>query len=106
MLLDQVQRHLSLQEGARELLTIKSPNQLAGFHGVLADLLETRSGYEKALEAILRERLSGLVMEGKQAITAALDVLKNQGAGEATFIPRIPRIALSRQETLAKAEAL
>jgi chromosome segregation protein len=106
MLLDQVQRHLNLQEGARELLALKSPGQLSGFHGVLADLLETRSGYEKALEAILRERLSGLVMEGKSAITAALDVLKNQGAGEATFIPRIPRLRIPRQEALASAETL
>ncbi|MCI0528675.1 MAG: chromosome segregation protein SMC, partial [Nitrospira sp.] len=106
MLLDQVQRHLNLQEGARELLALKSPKQLAGFHGVLADLLETRSGYEKALEAILRERLSGLVMEGKSAITAALDVLKNQGAGEATFIPRIPRIRIPRQEALTGADTL
>jgi chromosome segregation protein len=106
MLLDQMQRHLNLQEGARELLTLKSPKQLAGFHGVLADLLETRSGYEKALEAILRERLGGLVMEGKSAITAALDILKNQGAGEVTFIPRLPRIRIPRQEALTRAEAL
>jgi chromosome segregation protein len=106
MLLDQVQRHLNLQEGARELLTLRSPEQLDGFHGVLADLLETRSGYEKALEAILRERLSGLVMEGKSAITAALGVLKNQGAGEATFIPRHPRIQIPRQEALTRAETL
>ncbi len=106
MLLDQVQRHLNLQEGARELLTLRSPEQLDGFHGVLADLLETRSGYEKALEAILRERLSGLVMEGKSAITAALGVLKNQGAGEATFIPCNPRIHMPRQEALTRAETL
>jgi len=106
MLLDQVQRHLNLQEGARELLTMKSPDHLTGFHGVLADLLETQTGYEKALEAILRERLSGLVMEGRQAMTSALEVLKSQGAGEVTFIPWNPKVTLSRQEALSKAQAL
>src|SRR3972149_5030916 len=106
MLLDHLQRHLSLQEGARGLLTLEGTRQLEGFHGVLADLLETQSQYEKAMEAILRERLSGLVMEGRQAITAALEVLKNKATGEATFIPRAPRVPLPRQEALAKALAL
>jgi chromosome segregation protein len=106
VLLDQIQRHLSLQEGARELLTMKGPGQLAGFHGVLADLLDTQAGYEKALEAILRERLSGLVMEGNQAMASALEVLKSQGAGEATFIPRHPKLTLSHQVAETKARAL
>lgn len=106
MLLDHLQRHLSLQEGARGLLTLEGTRQLEGFHGVLADLLETQSQYERAMEAILRERLSGLVMEGRQAITAALEVLKNKATGEATFIPRAPRVTLPRQEALAKALAL
>lgn len=106
MLVDHLEKRLSLQEGARELLTLKSPKPMEGCHGVLGDYLETQPGYEKALEAVLRERLSGLVMEGRQATAAALGLLKEQGAGEATFIPLAPRGLSSAGEVMSQAEAL
>ena len=107
MLQDHLQKHLSLQEGARELLALTGPERVSGIHGVLADLIEAQPQYEMALEAVLQGRLGGLVMEGRDEISGAVQTLKNKRAGGVTFIPKAPKLmSSSMPSSLEAARAL
>jgi chromosome segregation protein len=67
--------------------------ELAGMHGILADLLQTEKRYERAIEAALGEKLQGLVVEGHTDAAAAIAFLKGSGKGRGTFVPVSPRAA-------------
>ena len=80
-------------EGVRHLLhggdQATSP---AGLLGVVADMLDIPPQYERAIEAVLADRLQGIVAEGPGQIEAAVAVLDAHNAGRATFVPRLPRV--------------
>jgi chromosome segregation protein len=60
---------------------------LAGVVGTVADLLEVPAGLERAVEAVLGERLQWVVVERFEQGRAAVTYLREQGAGTATFLP-------------------
>ncbi len=67
---------------------------LAGVVGTVADLLEVPAGLERAVEAVLGERLQWVVVERFEQGRAAIAYLQEQGAGTATFLPLdyLPRV--------------
>ena len=55
--------------------------------GVVADILETEPKYEVPLEAVLRERLQYLIVEGEKEAMEAIAFLKRESLGRGSFIP-------------------
>ena len=60
---------------------------LDGVVGTVADLLEVEPGLERAVEAVLGERLQWVVVERFEHARAAVAWLHERGAGSATFLP-------------------
>ncbi|MDP8254105.1 MAG: chromosome segregation protein SMC [Candidatus Alcyoniella australis] len=55
--------------------------------GVVADFLDTDQRYETALEAVLGDRLQGVVVDDQTCGISAIEYLKSSSAGRSTFIP-------------------
>jgi chromosome segregation protein len=60
---------------------------LPGVVGTVADLLEVPAGLERAVEAVLGERLQWVVVERFEDARAAVAYLRERAAGTATFLP-------------------
>ncbi len=62
-------------------------SRLTGVLGTLGDLVEVPPELERAVEAALGGRVQDIVVEGWQDAEAAVDYLKRNQAGRATFLP-------------------
>jgi chromosome segregation protein len=60
---------------------------LTGVVGTVADLLEVPPGMERAIEAVLGERLQWVVVERFEHARTAVAYLRDHGLGSATFLP-------------------
>src|SRR5204862_2033399 len=60
---------------------------LSGVVGTVADLLEVEPGLERAVEAVLGERLQWVVVERFEHARAGVAWLQEHGKGSATFLP-------------------
>jgi chromosome segregation protein len=82
------------QEGVRAIMLKKqqesSPN---GIYGLVAEVIEAPQAYEKALTAVLGERLQYVIVKGHPEGVQAIEFLKNEASGRGSFIP----LALSRK---------
>jgi len=82
------------QEGVRAIMLKKqqesSPN---GIYGLVAEVIEAPQAYEKALTAVLGERLQYVIVKGHREGVEAIEFLKNEASGRGSFIP----LALSRK---------
>ncbi len=69
---------------------------LDGVHGLVADLGQVQPRFQLALEVAAGGRLGQLVVEDDTIASAAIEILKRQKAGRATFLPlnkiRAPKI--------------
>ena len=63
------------------------PPSLGGVVGTVADLLEVEPGLERAVEAVLGERLQWIVVERFEHARAAVAWLHARNGGSATFLP-------------------
>ncbi|MEO5656713.1 MAG: chromosome segregation protein SMC [Nitrospiria bacterium] len=79
-------------EGVRYVLGADSVSPVPGLLGVIADVLEIPSQYERAIEGALADRLQAVIAEGHAEIMAALEVLDHHPAGRTTFAPRMPPV--------------
>jgi chromosome segregation protein len=62
-----------------------------GVHDAVAEWLTIPAGFDRAVEAILGERVRGWFVDGPAAATQAIDFLKSKDLGRGTFIPQQPR---------------
>ncbi len=58
-----------------------------GIFGVIGDLVETDSTYEKAVEAVLGERMQSIVVRDHSEGLSALQYLKESREGRGSFVP-------------------
>jgi chromosome segregation protein len=63
----------------------EAPRQ--GFYGVMGDLIETDATYEKAVEAILGERMQSVVVRDHAEGLEAIEYLKTSREGRGAFVP-------------------
>ena len=81
--------HSGFMKPVRELL--KATNQKnsgsLGICGAVADLIKVPQGFETAMEAALGGALQNLVTETSQQAKEAIEYLKKQNLGRATFLP-------------------
>jgi chromosome segregation protein len=73
--------------GVRAIFTEGRGAVLPGVVGTVADLLEVPAGLERAMEAVLGERLEWVVVQQFEHARAAVDYLRECQAGAATFLP-------------------
>ncbi|MGH7276843.1 MAG: chromosome segregation protein SMC [Candidatus Rokuibacteriota bacterium] len=73
--------------GVRAVFAEGRASGLAGVVGTVADLLEVPSGMERAIEAVLGERLQWVVVERFEHARAAVAYLQARALGAATFLP-------------------
>ena len=76
------------QEGVRAIMLKKqrepAPN---GIHGLVAEVIEAPENYEKALTAVLGDRLQYIIVKSHQEGLEAIEFLKTQASGRGSFIP-------------------
>ena len=73
--------------GAGVRAVFEAGTRLAGVRGTVADLLEVPPGLERAVEAVLGERLQWVVVDRFEHARAAVEYLATRRAGAATFVP-------------------
>src|SRR5438445_1382400 len=73
--------------GVRAVFDQERAAALAGVVGTVADLLEVPPGMERAIEAVLGERLQWVVVERFEHARAAVGYLRAHSLGAATFLP-------------------
>ena len=77
------------QEGVRAVMFKHQSNgQSDGICGVVADFIEAPEDVEKALTAVLGERLQYVIVQGHKEGVEAIEFLKRESAGRSGFIPR------------------
>ena len=74
-------------EGVRVICSGAANRAVSGVIGTVADLLDVPTGLERAVEAVLGERLTWVVVERFEDAKTALAYLARQDAGPATFLP-------------------
>jgi chromosome segregation protein len=96
------------QEGVRSIMLKKQQEAVpSGIHGLVAEVIEAPEPYEKALTAVLGDRLQYVIVKSHQEGLEAIDYLKNQASGRGSFIPlelsRKPKkdLPLSEAEVVA-----
>ena len=76
------------QEGVRAIMLKKqqeaAPN---GIYGLVAEVIEAPESYEKALTAVLGDRLQYVIVKSHQEGVKAIEYLKDQASGRGSFIP-------------------
>ena len=84
------------QEGVRAIMLKKqlaaTPN---GIYGLVAEVLEAPENYEKALTAVLGDRLQYVIVKGQEEGVEAVEYLKHQASGRGSFIP----VQLTRKQS-------
>ncbi|MBZ5749842.1 chromosome segregation protein SMC [Metabacillus rhizolycopersici] len=72
-------------QGVKEIL--KAKDQLGGIHGAVAELISTDKQYETAIEIALSSSLQYVVVEDEATGRKAIQFLKKNSFGRATFFP-------------------
>lgn len=71
-----------LFKGVKEVLN----RNIKGVHGIVASLINIPEGLEKAIEAAISGNLQDIVVETAQVAKEGIEVLKETGAGRASFL--------------------
>ena len=73
--------------GVRAVFGVDGRPAVDGVVGTVADVLDVPARLERAVEAVLGERLQWVVVERFEHARAAVDHLRTRGVGAATFLP-------------------
>jgi len=73
--------------GAGVRSVFEANGRLSGVRGTVADLLDVPSGLERAVAAVLGDRLQWVVVDRFEHARAAVEYLQTTHAGPATFLP-------------------
>ena len=88
--LEEIQRNYEgYQRGVRSLMVAQQPAE--GVLGVVADVIAAPREYERAVAAVLGDRLQYMIVSGEEQAIGAVQVLRSEDSGRASFIPQSPR---------------
>lgn len=95
------------QEGVRSIMLKRQQEPASnGIYGLVAEVIEAPEDYEKALTAVLGDRLQYVIVKGHEEGVEAIEYLKRESSGRGSFLP----LGLSRKERrplpLGEAEVL
>ena len=94
--LEDLQRNYEgYQEGVRAIMLKRQQEAGSnGIHGLVAEVIEAPESYEKALTAVLGDRLQYVIVKGHEEGLEAIEYLKREASGRGSFIP----LQLSRKQ--------
>lgn len=75
------------QEGVRAIMLKKQQSAPNGIYGLVAEVIEAPEAYEKALTAVLGDRLQYVIVRSHQEGLEAIEYLKQRASGRGSFIP-------------------
>ncbi len=75
------------QYSVKKVVEIGQKGQLHGIHGPVSRLIEVDSEYATAIEIALGAGLQNIVVDDEDCAKAAINYLKRENAGRATFLP-------------------
>jgi chromosome segregation protein len=95
--LEDLQRNYEgYQEGVRAIMLKKQQQSVPdGIYGLVAEIIEAPEPYEKALTAVLGDRLQYVIVRGHEEGVEAIEYLKGKASGRGSFIP----LNLSRRQS-------
>jgi len=76
-------------QGVKSIMT--SAESPAGIYGAVAQMVEVPQQYERAVAAVLRDKLEYVVVSGVEDGLSAVEYLRSAQAGRGSFIPLSPR---------------
>ncbi|WP_223700263.1 chromosome segregation protein SMC [Sutcliffiella deserti] len=74
-------------QGVKEILKARDENRLAGINGAVAELIQVEQEVETAIEIALGSATQHIVVENEHSARTAIQYLKKNGYGRATFLP-------------------
>ncbi len=84
--LEDVERNFeNLKQGVRSVMLNKKDSLRV--RGIVADVIEANPGYEKAVEALLSEKLQYVLVENQDNGIEAINFLKKNLSGRGSFVP-------------------
>ncbi|MBI2361215.1 MAG: chromosome segregation protein SMC, partial [Deltaproteobacteria bacterium] len=88
--LEELQRNYEgYHEGVRAImLKRQEQNGSDGIYGLVAEVIEAPEDLEKALAAVVGDRLQCVIVRGHEEGLEAIEYLKRQSSGRGSFIPR------------------
>jgi chromosome segregation protein len=88
LLEDVIKKHEGFYQGVKSLLIKmdEKDSSFAGILGVVADMIKVEKGYEEAVNAFLGDGAQALVTEKDSDITSAIEYLKANSLGRASFV--------------------
>jgi len=75
-------------QGVKEVLVARENGHLSGITGAVAELIQVKPEYAKALETALGGAMQHIVTESNEDARKAIAYLKNKRSGRATFLPK------------------
>jgi chromosome segregation protein len=85
---DLIKRHEGFHQGVKSILVKREsdPGAFSGVRGVLANMMKIERGYEEAISMFLGDDAQLVIMEKDSDISAAIDYLKDNKLGKASFL--------------------
>ncbi|MBI5588220.1 MAG: chromosome segregation protein SMC [Deltaproteobacteria bacterium] len=83
--LEEMEKNFENIKGGAKAIMLKG--ERGGVHGLIADVIEANPGYEKAVEAVMGDRLQYIIVESQRAGVEAIEYLKANSGGRGSFIP-------------------
>lgn len=83
--LEEMERNFENVNGGAK--AIMQRTEKYGVYGLIADCIETSPGYEKAVEAVLADKLQYVLVESAKEGVEAIEYLRSKGAGRGSFVP-------------------
>jgi chromosome segregation ATPase len=77
----------AVMQRADEIVDLRSRSDGAAIHGVVADVVRAPERLEVAVEAVLGDRLGGVLVSEPEVGLAAISFLKQGGSGRSAFVP-------------------
>jgi chromosome segregation protein len=71
----------------RSLIEARDRREIKGIHGTIAELAEVDAQYEVALNVAAGSRMQSIVVDDDEVAAQAIQFLKRNGMGRATFLP-------------------
>jgi len=106
--LEDLQRNYEgYQEGVRAIMLKRQQESACeGIYGLVAEVIEAPEIYEKALTAVLGDRLQYVIVNGHEEGLEAIEYLKREASGRSSFIPRQVTRKQSKELPLGEAEVV
>lgn len=95
------------QDGVRAIMLKKQGEAVPnGVYGLVAEVIDAPESYEKALTAVLGDRLQYIIVKGHEEGLEAIEYLKREASGRGSFIPLQLSKKIQRDLPLGEAEVV